>query len=198
MPGEEQRDLVLARLEPQPLREAVEVVHHAGVVAVDEHLGLTRLHLEPRGALGVARVVAAVVATPIAAPVVRVAPADTPVRIAEGQAEAAVVRIAVAAVVAESCRSSPVAVAGRSRSSPGTRSLGTRSRGNQSDRGSRSSRGCRSGCRSRGSGTSGSWSVGPGRARAGWPPPGLPAGRAGPAPRGVAVRAPPPPPPRRL
>ena len=45
-----QLQLVFARLDVQPLQAAVEVVDSADEIAVDEHLCLFRLHLEPRGA----------------------------------------------------------------------------------------------------------------------------------------------------
>jgi hypothetical protein len=42
MAGQVQLDGVLARLEPEALHEAVEVVDDTGVVAVDEDLGIAR------------------------------------------------------------------------------------------------------------------------------------------------------------
>ncbi len=41
------RDFVLAWRQPQPLERAVEIVDHAGVVAVDEDLRLFGFHFEP-------------------------------------------------------------------------------------------------------------------------------------------------------
>src|SRR5688500_6498028 len=42
--------LVAAGLELEPLESTVEVVHLAGVIAVDEHLGIAWFHLEPQAA----------------------------------------------------------------------------------------------------------------------------------------------------
>ena len=81
MPVEEQRHLVLARLEAQPLGQAVEVVDDAGEVAVDEDLGFPRRDLQARSAQRVAGVVAAVVAAPVVGIAVAVAaPIGRPVR----------------------------------------------------------------------------------------------------------------------
>ena len=48
MPREEDLEFVIARLEMQPLEGPVEVIHGTCVVAVDEHLGLSRAHLQPQ------------------------------------------------------------------------------------------------------------------------------------------------------
>ena len=48
MPIEIERQLVLAWLDVQTLEPAVEIVHSARKVAVDEYLGLARCHLQPK------------------------------------------------------------------------------------------------------------------------------------------------------
>jgi hypothetical protein len=42
-----QHELVIAGLGPQALEQTVEVIDDAGVIAVDEHLRLARLDLNP-------------------------------------------------------------------------------------------------------------------------------------------------------
>lgn len=46
MPLQVQRQIVLARLNVQALEPAVEVVNNPREIAVDEHLGLARRHLQ--------------------------------------------------------------------------------------------------------------------------------------------------------
>jgi hypothetical protein len=61
VPGEIQLDVVVAWLQVQTLQHAVEIVDAPREVAIDEHFGLPRVHLQPdRGAVVVAVTVARV------------------------------------------------------------------------------------------------------------------------------------------
>ena len=47
MARQEDFDCVIAGIEPQPLEGSVEIIHCAGVRAVDEDLRFVRRHLQP-------------------------------------------------------------------------------------------------------------------------------------------------------